>query len=199
MLVLRALIWTLSEKRGSLAIKWLAGEQLSTSARLILSAGQIPSHSNQVAISHKMNVIRPETLQTLVELKVEYPRLRISGLEASLKKSPFGRGADDKIFSWAQKKRQDLEIEAQYLLRRRQITQTIKELTARPFPKKRTAFGVVKVRSHHNAKYQPFITDEAAKEMLIELSSPLSNYLGREQADKQTHFYFKKDMPQADL
>lgn len=179
-----------------LAIRWLTDEDFNRSAKLILSAGRIPDPSNQVAISHKMNVIRPETLQTLVELKVEYPKLRISSLEASLKQSPFGREADDKIFSWAQKKKQELEIEAQYLPRRRQIIQTIKELTAQPFHKKRTAFSVVEVRSHHNAKYQPFVTDEVANDMLTELSSPLSNFLGREQVDQQVRFYFKKDMPQ---
>jgi len=180
-----------------LGLKWLSQEDFDLATKLILAAGRITDHANQIAIGHKMNVIRPETLQTLVELKVEYPELRISSLEASLKQSPFGREADDKIFSWAQKKKQELEIEAQYLPRRWQIIQTIKELTAQPFHKKRTAFSVVEVRSHHNAKYQPFVTDDVANDMLIELSSPLSNFLGREQVDKQVHFYFKKDMSQA--
>lgn len=179
-----------------LGLKYLAQPDFERAAKLILAAGRITDHSNQIAIGHKVNVIRPETFQALVELSLEYEAFRASDIEASLQALPFGTDADDKLFSFAQKKRKDLEEEAQYLPRRKQIIQTIKELSAQPFPKKRTAFSVVEVRSHHNAKYQPFITDESAKSMLIELSSPLSGFLGKEQRmNEQVHFYFKKDMP----
>ena len=180
-----------------LGLKYLSKENFERSAKLIIAAGRITGHANQIAVGHQMNVIRPETFQALVALKVEYQEFRVSDLEASLQASPFGTAADDKIFSLIQRKKKELEEEAQYLPRRRQIIQTIKELTAQPFSKKRTAFGVVEVRSHHNAKYQPFVTDDVADDMLTELSSPLSNFLGREQVDRQVHFYFKKDMPQA--
>ncbi len=182
-----------------LAFKYLSKEDYESSTKLIVAAGRITSDSNQIAVGQKMNVILPETFQSLVELKAEYQSFRVSELEASLHSPPFGIEADDKLFSLIQKKKKDLEEEAQYLPRRRQIIQTVKELSAQPFQKRRTAFSVVEVRSHHNAKYQSFITDEAAKNMLIELSSPLSGFLGKDQADGQPYFYFKKDMPQAAL
>lgn len=179
-----------------LGLKYLPPADFERAAKLILAAGRITDHSNQVAVGHRMNVIRPETLQALVELKLEYEAFKASDIEASLQAPPFGTGADDKIFSLVQKRKKDLEEEAQYLPRRRQIIQTIKELSTQPFLKKRTAFSVVEVRSHHNAKYQPFITDESAKSMLTELSSPLSGFLGKEQhMNEQAYFYFKKDMP----
>jgi len=180
-----------------LGLKYLPKADFERAAKLILAAGRITDQSNQIAIGHKMNVIRPETFQALVELELEYAAFKASDLEASLQTPPFGTEADDKISSLVQGKKKDLEEEAQYLPRRRQIIRTIKALSAQPFPKKRTAFSIVEVRSHHNAKYKPFITDESTKSMLIELSSPLSGFLGKEQrTDGQLHFYFKKDMPQ---
>lgn len=144
-----------------------------------------------------MNVIRPETLQALVELKIKYANsIELSDLKVYLTRSPFGTEADTKINDLIQQWEADFKRKAQYIQQRRNIIHTIQELAEQPLYKSKRAFVTVEIRAHHNAKYQPLITDEATQEMLRELSSPLAGYLGCKQLPSdQERFYFCKEMP----
>ena len=64
--VLRALVWTLSEKRGPLAVKWLAGEQLSTEDASEL---RLPSNSKSEG---EANASAPTAVSKLISLISEY-------------------------------------------------------------------------------------------------------------------------------
>ncbi|KEI67030.1 hypothetical protein A19Y_2062 [Planktothrix agardhii NIVA-CYA 126/8] len=56
--------------------------------------------------------------------------------------------------------------------------------------------SVVEVRVQHNAKYEPKLNDNAVRDLLIELSSPLAGYLGRNRADdwRNDSFYYLREL-----
>ncbi|MEM8502322.1 MAG: P-loop NTPase fold protein [Cyanobacteria bacterium P01_D01_bin.1] len=64
--ILRALIWTLSEERGSLAVKWLAGEQIEAQDAIDL---RLPPNNKTEA---EVNAAAPSTVAELVSLIGEY-------------------------------------------------------------------------------------------------------------------------------
>ncbi len=66
MYVLRALIWTLSEERGSLAVKWLAGEQLGEQDANDL---RLPANNKSEG---EANASAPTTVTKLISLIAEY-------------------------------------------------------------------------------------------------------------------------------
>lgn len=183
-----------------LAIRWLQREEFDSSIKLILAAGRIADYANKTAIEHDINVIRPESLQALVELKLKYGNsFSLSDLKDCLQNPRFGIEADAKICSLVQQWETEFREEAERPQRVRQIVQTVKELSEQPIHKERRDFSATEIRAHYNAKYQPCITDKATKDTLTGLSSPYSaGYLGQKRiSGDQERFYFKKDMPQA--
>ena len=64
--ILRAVIWTLSEERGSLAVKWLAGEELTTQ-----DAEELSLPSNQKS-ENETNAAAPTTVVKLLSLIGRY-------------------------------------------------------------------------------------------------------------------------------
>ena len=185
-----------STQLHKLAPKWLTPEEYEPCVQLIVAAGKITFHANKIAIGHKMNVIRPETFQSLVELKMKHEdAIELSDLKVYLQIPPFGTDADAKIKTLIQQWEIDLRQKEDYLQQRLQIIQTIKELSKQTIHGGRNAFVSVEIRAHYNARYQPYVTDEATREMLKELVSPVSGYLGRKQLPgDQERFYFVKDM-----
>jgi len=64
--ILRAVVWTLSEERGSLAVKWLAGEQIETQDAIDLRLP--PNHLSDI----EANGSAPSTIAKLLSLVGEY-------------------------------------------------------------------------------------------------------------------------------
>lgn len=64
--ILRAVVWTLSEERGSLAVKWLAGEQLEAQDAIDL---RLPQNDKTEAES---NASAPSAIAKLISLVGEY-------------------------------------------------------------------------------------------------------------------------------
>lgn len=186
-----------STQLHKLGFKHLPKKEYERCVPLIVAAGKITSHSNKIAVGHRMNVIRPETLQALVELKIKYKdSIDLGDLKVYLMRLPFGTEADTKLNDLIQQWNADFKRNAQYIQQRRNIIRTIQELAEQSLYKSKKAFVTVEIRAHHNAKHQPLITDEATQEILRELSSPLVGYLGRKQLPgDQERFYFCKDMP----
>ena len=182
-----------------LGLKYLSGEDYNRSVKLILAAGKITGHANKIAIGHKMNVLRPETLQALVTLKDKYENaVDLSDVKAYLQAPPFGTDADNKIQALVQQWKNEFKQNEQSVKQRQQVIQTIKALSAQTIHKGQKAFIVVEVRAHYNATFKPWISDDATEEMLIELSSPFFRLLGRKQlpGDRE-RFYIIQDMPLA--
>ncbi|MGB7485527.1 MAG: hypothetical protein WA901_05005, partial [Phormidesmis sp.] len=180
-----------------LGFKHLEPHQYEKSLKLIIAAGDLTTHSHKIAVGHQMNVLRPETVQALVELVLKYEHvIDLSDLKGYLSHPPFGVEADAHIKSIIEECEADIKSKSEYMQPRVQIIQTIKELSEQTIHTGKKAFVAVEIRAHHNAKYQPLITDSAAEEMLKELSSPVSGCLScKHLLGDQQRFRFVKDMP----
>jgi len=141
---------------------------------------------HQLPTENEMNVITPETLQKLVELQNTYKNsINLLELKERLQQSPFGL-ADDKVNSYINKIEKEVEL-------RSHIIQFVKEYS------ENTGTECTSVDSLHG-----FIAGKSLKiqtkelhEILIELSSPLTGYLGRIKGDdwKRDRFYFLRNLP----
>jgi hypothetical protein len=162
--------------------------------KLIIAAGSLNHHSNPVAIGNRMNVIRPETLEKMVKLKISYVgSINLRELKSCLEKEPFGEEANSKLLEFIEKS--ELEIKPKIKLRSH-IVQTVKEEQD-----DNQYLSVTEIRSTYNAKYvidpKQKLSDPIVRDLLIELSSPLVGYLGRVEEDgkKCDRFYYLRDLP----
>ena len=172
-----------------LGLTHLGQDRFDRSVKIILAAGPLTNPANQAAIGSKMNVIRPETLQKLVELKAKQPgSIDLLQLKPCLEQQPFGEEADAKVNRYIDDVREKLKVRS-YLIK---IVKNRLEIT-----------GVENagVEALHGAYYanpnppQPLKLQEM-HEILIELSSPLTGYLGRIKEDdwRRDRFYFLRDL-----
>ena len=163
-------------------------EQYNCCIKIIMAAGQLSKHAKQTAIGNQMNVIRPETLQKLVELKAKQPgSIDLLQLKPCLEQQPFGEEADAKVNRYIDDVREKLKV-------RSQIIQAVKQLCSdSDFP------TVVEIKVQYNATFAATdskLTNESVKDLTIELSSPLTGYLGRIKGDnwQSDRFYFLRDL-----
>src|SRR4028119_2061621 len=88
-------------------------EQYNCCIKIIMAAGQLNKHAKQTAITNHMNVIRPETLQKLVELKAKQPgSIDLLQLKPCLEQQPFGEEADAKVNRYIDDVREKLKVRA---------------------------------------------------------------------------------------
>ncbi len=134
-----------------------------------------------------MNVITPETLEKLVELQSHYQGcVNLLELKQCLQQKPFGL-AEDKVNTYIKKIEQDIKVRShlvelvKYYLQNSQMDSTGVEALHGVY------FG--------SQPPQPLEINEM-HEILIELSSSLTGYLGRiKGADwKSDRFYFLRDL-----
>ena len=134
-----------------------------------------------------MNVITPETLEKLVELQSHYQGcVNLLELKQCLQQEPFGL-ADDKVNSYIKKIKQDIKV-------RSHLVELVK------YYLQNSKLDSTGVEALHGAYFgsqppQPLQIKEM-HEILIELSSSLTGYLGRVKgADwKSDKFYFLRDL-----
>jgi hypothetical protein len=172
-----------------LSLTHLGQAQFNRSIKIILAAGNLTNPANQAAIGSNMNVIRPETLQKLVELKANYPgSINLLELKPCLEKEPFGEDADAKVNNYINKVLERIKL-------RSHIIRLVKDLLQRGNSES------VEFRDLRGAyTYSTFsqsLEDEELHQILIELSSPLTGYLGREKGSnwQSDRFYFLRDLP----
>ncbi|MEH1855803.1 MAG: DUF1802 family protein [Nostoc sp.] len=162
--------------------------QYDNSIKLIVAAGELNFYASRTATENQMNVISPETLQKLVELQAHYKNsINLLELKQCLQQAPFGL-AEDKINTYIDKVEQSIRL-------RSHIIQLVKKHL------EKTGDINVGVDALHVA----YIYDsppESLKnkdlyEIMIELSSPLTGYLGRIKGSdwKSDRFYFLRDLP----
>ncbi|MEG4428141.1 MULTISPECIES: DUF1802 family protein [unclassified Microcoleus] len=172
-----------------LGLTHLGQDRFDRSVKIILAAGPLTNPANQAAIGSKMNVIRPETLQRLVELKAKQPgSIDLLQLKPCLEQQPFGEEADAKVNRYIDEVREKLKV-------RSHIVQLVKDFL------ERTKSTSVEFNQLHGAyafsmSPQP-LTYEEMHQILIELSSPLTGYLGRIKGQDlgRDRFYFLRDLP----
>jgi len=171
-----------------LGLTHLGQDRFDRSVKIILAAGPLTNPANLAAIGSKMNVIRPETLQRLVELKAKQPgSIDLLQLKPCLEQQPFGEEADAKVNRYIDDVRKKLKV-------RSYIVQLVKDFL------ERTKSENVEFNQLHGAyafsmSPQP-LNYEEMHEILIELSSPLTGFLGRIKGDdwRRDRFYFLHDL-----
>lgn len=182
---------------NNLGLKHLSTDEYGSSLKLLIVGGEIKRHENRIAVGHKMNVLRSETLQSLVTFHMKYGgAINLSELKSVLMKKPYGIDADSKIRTLIQRYEKKFEDRHYRMQQRLQIIQAVKDLTAQTVHENRKAFRTIEIRAHYNAKYLPHLTDQATEEILKELSSIAAGLLSNESfSEDQERFSFVKDMP----
>jgi hypothetical protein len=163
-------------------------EEYNSCIKIIMAAGKLATDTEKTAQGNKMNIIRPETLEKLVTLKAKHPgSIDLLNLKQDLEKKPFGEEADDKINKYIDKVEQEIKL-------RSHIIQLVKNYL------QNAGIESTGVDTLHGAYFgshppQP-LKPEEMHEILIELSSPLTGYLGREKGNdwKNDKFYYLRDL-----
>lgn len=158
--------------------------------KILVAAGVLTSAASQTSENNKIGIIRPETLQKLIELKIAYPgSVDLVELKNVLNVAPFGEKTDQRVNDfiagvWLNLTKRSLLVEAV-----RQLFQEEGSVVARD------------VQVHYNATFAKDsisrLGNEAdTRDLLIELSSPLTAYIGRENTDenKAERFYFLREL-----
>jgi hypothetical protein len=166
----------------------LGKAQYDHSIKLIVAAGELNFYALRTATENQMNVISPETLQKLVELQTHHKNsINLLELKECLQQAPFGL-AEEKVNNYIDKIQQNIKL-------RSHIIQLVRNYL------QNTGMESAGVEALHGAYFgsnppQPLKTQEI-HEILIELSSPLTGYLGREKSTdwKSDRFYFLRDLP----
>ncbi|MEO1432565.1 MAG: DUF1802 family protein [Cyanobacteria bacterium J06633_8] len=162
-------------------------EDFNSCVKIILGAGELTKHAILTAQNNHMNVITPETLEKLVELQSHYEGcVNLLELKQCLQQEPFGL-ADDKVNSYISKIKQDIKL-------RSHLVELVK------YYLQNSNLDSTGVEALHGAYFgsQPprQLNIKEMHEILIELSSSLTGYLGRTKgADwKSDKFYFLRDL-----
>jgi hypothetical protein len=159
--------------------------------KIIMAAGKLTEDAELTAIGNQMNVLRPETLQRLVELKSKYSgAINLFELKTCLEQVPHGEAADEKLNDFIEKVKYAIMV-------RSRIVQAVKRLadmgTTQP--------NFERICTQYNAMFytdsESILHDHEVRDYLIELSSPLAGYLGRveEKGEKCERFYYLRDLP----
>jgi len=164
-------------------------QEYNNCIKIIMAAGELIKHTELTAKGNQMNVIRPETLQRLVELKAKHPgSIDLLNLKPYLEKEPFGEASNDKINEYIDKIEKEIKL-------RSYIIQLVKNYL------QNSGIESAGVENLDGAYFgsnppQPLKPGEMY-EILIELSSPLTGYLGRIKSSdrKNDKFYYLRDLP----
>jgi hypothetical protein len=158
--------------------------QFQAAAKLIIGPGKPSTDVLTASQKFKISIINPMALQKLVELQAKYPgSVNLITLKEYLEPGQIDSRIDDYI--------QKVETEIKL---RSHIVQLVKNYL------EKTGFERVSVHALHGAYAisnppQP-LKPEALHEILVELSSPLTGYLGRNKGDDwgRDRFYFLRDL-----
>jgi hypothetical protein len=163
----------------------LSRDKFLESTKLVIGPGNPSVDMLKAAQEWKVSIINAMTLQKLVELKAKYPgAVNLVELKPYLE---MGRQIDDRINDYIQKVEREIRL-------RSQIIQAVKQLCSdSDFP------TVVEIKVQYNATFAATdskLTNESVKDLTIELSSPLTGYLGRIKGDnwQSDRFYFLRDL-----
>lgn len=155
--------------------------------KIIIAAGELTEDAKLTASGNQMNVIRPETLEKLVTLKAKYPgSIDLRDLKHCLEATPFGEDADRKLLDYI------AQVEAEIQLRSH-IIKLVKD-----YQDHTQNEGTVESLSGAYAMSRPPrpLSVDQLYSILVELSSPLTGYVGRihAQTTEKERFYFLRSL-----
>jgi len=156
--------------------------------KLIVAAGELTPAAQLTAVGNKINIIRPETLQSLMELKAKYTgSIDLLKLKQCWQQEPFGL-ADDKVNSYIDQIWREIKL-------RSHLVQLVKNSM------ENANLERVDVRflqgAYFTSNRPQALPPQEMHEILVELSSPLTGYLGRINGSDwgRDRFYFLRDLP----
>ena len=155
---------------------------LSTAVKLIIGPGKPTSQLNSTAQASQIAIINPETLEKLVELQAKYPNsLDLWQLKADLKPGK----SDSEVLKYIERVYEEIRV-------RSHVVELVKNHLEKT---NSSTVGIGQLYGAYVASQAPqSLTQEQLKEILIELSSPLAGYLGRDGEG----FYFLRELRTAD-
>ncbi len=158
-------------------------ELFRQATKLIIGPGEATTQLQDAALVQSMSIINPETLEKLVKLQSKYHNsINLFELKQYLKPGQ----SDEEVEKYISKVEEDIKL-------RSHIIQLVKKYL------ENTDFERASVDSLHGfiAGASIKIKPQELHEILIELSSPLTGYLGRIKGDdwKGDRFYFLRDLP----
>ncbi|PSP10374.1 MAG: DUF1802 domain-containing protein [Cyanobacteria bacterium SW_11_48_12] len=161
-------------------------DQYESCLKLVVAAGELTENARLTAVNNQISVIRPETLQNLVEMQTRHPHsIDLLKLKECLQ-AAYGL-ADEKVEQYLAEVRQQIEL-------RSHLVGVVKNY------QENNSFDSAGVNALHGAystSHPPLpLTAAEMHEILIELSSPLAGYLGREKGSdgRGDRFYFRRDL-----
>lgn len=162
----------------------LQDEQLlQKTAKLIIGPGTPTSQLNDAATVHGMAILKPETLEKLVKLKSRYP----GAIDLFKLKSYLTPGqADNSVEKYIDRIEREIQLRSHLV----QLVKNYLENTREKRASVHSLYGAY-------AMSQPprSLSAEEMHEILVELSSPLTGYLGRGKSqDGSDRFYFLRDL-----
>ncbi|MEH2458876.1 DUF1802 family protein [Nostoc sp.] len=158
--------------------------------KLIIGPGEPTTQLQHAAKIQGMAIIKPETLEKLVKLQSNH---RNSVDLFKLKEYLKAGQSDEEVEKYINHVYTEMSL-------RSHIITVVKELSEQDNQSSKVthqSFTVTETRVHYNATYNHRLNDEAVHEILIELSSPLTGYLGRIKSSNwnSDRFYFLRDLP----
>lgn len=168
----------------------LGREQFINSAKLVIGPGNATSDTQKSAQPWKVSIIKAMTLQKLVELKAKYPgAINLLELKQYLEPGQI----DDKINEYIAKIEKEIKLRSHII----QVLKNYLQLS------KNEPIGVEVLHAIYRTSNLPQnledreLEDRELYDILIELSSPLTGYLGRIKEDdwKKDRFYYLRDLP----
>nr|WP_017721682.1 DUF1802 family protein [Oscillatoria sp. PCC 10802] len=168
----------------------LGAEQFDRSIKIIVAAGSLTIYAENAAVGNQINVMRPRTLQRLVELKAKHPgAVNLLELKPYLLQTPFGEGADTEVNLYIDSVWEKLKL-------RSHIISLVKDFSDRTNGQS-VGFSQLHGVYVYSNPPQPLLSREQLRDILIEISSPLTGYLGRVRASdwESDRFYFLRELP----
>ncbi|MEH2187129.1 MAG: DUF1802 family protein [Nostoc sp.] len=158
-------------------------------AKLIIGPGEPTTQLQDAAKIQGMAIIKPETLQKLVKLQSNH---RNSVDLFKLKEYLKAGQSDEEVEKYIDQVYTDISLRSQIITAVKELSEQDNE-TSKPI---HPSFTVTEIRVHYNATHNPRLNDEVVHDLLIELSSPLTGYLGRIKGSdwNSDRFYFLRDL-----
>jgi Domain of unknown function (DUF1802) len=167
----------------------LGKDKFEAAIKVIFASGRLTlDHAEPAAIQNEMNVMRPETLQRLVELKAAHPgAINLLELKPRLETAPFGTDADQKVNEFIDQIWQRIKLRSHIVKLIKNYQENVNSESA----------SVSDLRAIYMVSQPPHpLNLKEMYDILIELASPLTGYLGKAKGTtwESDRFYFLRDL-----
>ncbi|NET88874.1 MAG: DUF1802 family protein [Kamptonema sp. SIO1D9] len=171
-----------AEQLYRIGTRHLGKEDYESAVKLIIGPGKPTKFLQESAQKSTISIIKPMTLQKLVELEAKFPgSVNLIELKPYLEAGQI----DARIDEYIEKVLTEIKL-------RSHVVQVVKNYL------EKTGLDNAEVGSLHGtyigSNHSPSLTPKELHEILIELSSPLAGYLGRKKVNNESRFYFLRDL-----